>query len=290
MPLSVTFNFTGGVQTWVVPALRGTTIEVECWGAQGGLVGAAPGLGGYSKGTLAVTVGETLNLYVGGQPSTPSNAVGDGRTFGWNGGGPGGETYRGNDGNNDAFGGGGGGASDIRKGGTALANRVIVAGGGGGGGSGSNYGGGHGGGGDGTNQGTDGGAWYQPSVNDGVTRSNGTRGLASQGGSAGQNYAAGDASTRLSTPMDGFLGVGGDGGCAVSSTNYNPGAGGGGGGGYYGGGGGGWRYDYASGAGGGGGSGYVGGVTNPTGSGGVRSGHGLIVITYEPAAKPRMMV
>lgn len=101
------FSYTGAVQNFVVPA--GTdSVLIKVWGAQG--YGTYGGRGGYAEGTLYVTPGETLEVYVGGQGTSP--------TGGWNGGG---------DGNN----GGGGGASDVRQGGSALANRVIVAGGGG---------------------------------------------------------------------------------------------------------------------------------------------------------------
>lgn len=123
-----TFSYTGGMQTYVVPA-GVISLEMELYGAAGY---GDLGQGGRCQAELAVTPGETLNIYVGGTGTATSG--------GYNGGGaPGGNaTY-----------GGGGGASDVRQGGTALANRIIVAGGGGG--SGSNCGtwtaeGGHGGG------------------------------------------------------------------------------------------------------------------------------------------------
>lgn len=86
-------------------------------------------LGGYATGELAVSPGDVLNIYVGGQPS--------GEPGGFNGGGAG-----------DSLGAGGGGASDVRTAGNTLNDRVIVAGGGGGGGiwSGANVIGGVGGG------------------------------------------------------------------------------------------------------------------------------------------------
>jgi hypothetical protein len=96
----LTFPYTGGLQTLIVPPGI-TALQVECWGAQGS-GGANPGgKGGYVKGNLTTNPGETLNLYVGGG--------------GFGGGG----------------GGTGGGATDIRQGGTALGNRQLVAGGGG---------------------------------------------------------------------------------------------------------------------------------------------------------------
>ena len=133
-----TFNYTGGQQTWVVPA-GVTSVDIECWGAQGGASqsGTAVGAkGGYAKGTLAVTPGETLYIYVGGQGTASGGA-------GYNGGGTGATTPRG----------GGGGASDVRQGGTALSNRKIVAGGGGGCWTCATYPGGAGGGTSGSNGG-----------------------------------------------------------------------------------------------------------------------------------------
>ena len=105
------FIYTGAQQTWVVPAGI-TTVQMECWGAGTSAGGAK---GGYAKGTISVTEGSTLYIYIGG-------------TNGYNGGGA------------DNGGGCGGGATDIRRGGTALSNRIIVAGGAGA------YEGGHGGG------------------------------------------------------------------------------------------------------------------------------------------------
>jgi len=127
-----TYNYTGGMQTYVVPA-GVTTITVECWGAQGGgdsLASAPGGYGGYVTADVAVTPGQTVNIYVGGEGIY-------GGVGGYNGGG---------DGVGDVSnkGGGGGGASDIRIGGTTLMDRIVGAGGGGAhnggtGGGGSSY-------------------------------------------------------------------------------------------------------------------------------------------------------
>ena len=103
-----TFNYTGGLQTYTVPA-GVTLIRLEAWGAQG--QGGNGGLGGYVRGDMTVTPGQVLNVYVGGQA-------------GYNGGGLGHAVALRN----------GGGASDIRISPYAIANRVIVAGGGGAGG------------------------------------------------------------------------------------------------------------------------------------------------------------
>jgi len=115
-PVTQTFAYTGAGQTFLVPPLV-TSVTLEAWGAQGGTNNPAfaANQGGYATGSLSVTPGETLQVYVGGQPS--------GAAAGFNGGGLG-----------ESGGAGGGGASDIRQGGAALANRVLVAAGGGGGG------------------------------------------------------------------------------------------------------------------------------------------------------------
>ena len=112
--------FSGVRQTWVVPdGIQSLSFVVE--GAQGGNSGQLnSGYGGRLSGTLFVTNGTTLNLYVGGQ-----GAITNPSTGGWNGGGK--ASF-----SSDVPGGTGGGASDIRIGGTNVTNRVIVAGGGGG--------------------------------------------------------------------------------------------------------------------------------------------------------------
>ena len=109
------FTYTGGIQSFVVPSTGNYKLEV--WGAQGG--DASPyygGMGGYASGTIDLTAGQTIYIYVG--------QVGQGAGGGsaWNGGGGG-----------TCCGAGGGGGTDFRLGGTALAYRVIVAGAGGGG-------------------------------------------------------------------------------------------------------------------------------------------------------------
>jgi hypothetical protein len=120
------------MQTYTVP-VGVTSITVDVYGAQGGLgynvpnVGA--GQGGRVQATVAVTPGEVLNIFVGGQGGAGGTTVGG--TAGYNGGGTGGGWPGGRSG------GGGGGASDIRQGGTALANRIVIAAGGGG--TGVNY-------------------------------------------------------------------------------------------------------------------------------------------------------
>ena len=68
-------------------------------------------MGGQTQGSLSVTPGQVLNLYVGGQAADVGNVTP--APGGFNGGGDGGQ-----------WGAGGGGATDVRVGGTALANRV----------------------------------------------------------------------------------------------------------------------------------------------------------------------
>jgi len=117
-PGSQTFNFTGGQQTFVVPGACGT-IVVEAFGASGGC--GEGGKGGRAKGTVTVSGGETLYVFVGGAGQCDANA----KSGGYNGGGA---TVYGNGYNS----GDGGGGSDIRRGGTGWSNRILVAGGGGG--------------------------------------------------------------------------------------------------------------------------------------------------------------
>ena len=276
------FNFTGAMQTFAVPAGVGS-VQLNVYGAQGGngaaggnsAQGGAGGLGGYATGTLAVTPGQVLNIFVGGQGTTP--------TGGFNGGG--------NGGNQNA--GGGGGASDVRVGGTADANRIIVAGGGGGGGRAgcetnivAGGVGGAGGGGNGAN-GTD------------APTSGGSAG----GGKGGTTAAAGAAGTGcagfLGSPGSGTLGssTGGNGGAGQSCCCFTFGsipAGGGGGGGFQGGFGGGGGSagttgcsgnDKGAGGGGAGGTSFIGGVTGGTTANGTQLGNGLVRVCYTTFAK-----
>ena len=120
-PLEVGFEYTGGVQTWIVPETG--TYQLDLWGAQGGNSSWLPkeGMkGSKSTGSIDLKKGESLEIYVGGA-GKPGN-YGDHSSGGWNGGGEGGLYH----------GGSGGGATDIRKGGSSEDDRIIVAGGGGG--------------------------------------------------------------------------------------------------------------------------------------------------------------
>lgn len=252
---TLTFNFTGAVQTWVVPNCV-TQVQIQADGASGGIghygAGQQPGgLGGRAAGMLSVTPGQTLYIYVGGQGSSSSSSPALG---GWNGGGNG---Y--NLGNTSWIVAGGGGASDVRLGGQALNNRVIVAGGGGGGGGSGSWPNGGGGAGGGTSGGngydTSGGGYSGDRHGKGGTQSAGGAGATDTGGGA--------------TGSPGTLGQGGN-----ASTGNNTLASGGGGG-YYGGGGGSYH-----GGGGGGGSSYTGGVQNGTTASGQRLGNGQIILTW----------
>ncbi|MBR0072802.1 MAG: hypothetical protein IJP95_03100, partial [Bacteroidales bacterium] len=178
-----TFNFryTGDVQTFTVPSGVDSVI-MQVWGAQGGnsiYHNAAGGKGGYSQGTMPVTPGQTLYVYVGGKGNTGISSV-DG---GWNGGG--GVTAAINSSSSNQHLGTGGGATDISTVGGACtkdanfrwvrtsdsyAGRVIVAGGGGG----AEYGNGTAGGGaagEGTYAGTQSaaGTAYNPNASSYVT-------------------------------------------------------------------------------------------------------------------------
>jgi len=249
---TVTFNYTGSVQTWTVPC-GVTTVTVDMAGAQGG---SAAGKGGRVQCTYTTTPSTTFNIYVGGQGAAAiSGALG-----GFNGGGNAGTSSGG------SLGSGGGGGTDIRVGGVALANRVIVAGGGGGLNT-INGGGGAGGGltgGSATNTG------------------NGCITLYATGGTqiaGGIDCTSSGACCTFTATPNGALGVGANGAGPSLSCNNGDG-GGGGGGGWYGGGGGG---GYSS---GGGGSnwtnGSCGAITNTQG---FRVGNGYVTLTWTaPAA------
>jgi hypothetical protein len=254
---SFDFAYTGSSQVYTIPITGKYRLEV--WGAQGGLgytnssYVAVGGSGGYTKGEITLTVGDTLNIYVGGKGI---DGIGS-STYagGYNGGGTG---YY--------YAGGGGGATDIRKGGTAFTNRIIVGGAGGGGQGYSSYisNGGYGGG-----------------TTGGTTVNNGGNGTA-----AGTYTTGAGTQTAGGTNSTGWNGAGslGIGGNYYSGQSYL----GGGGAGYYGG-----AAGAYVGAGGAGGSSYVGTLANsqtiagnasmPNPNGGTETGHagnGYARITY----------
>ena len=142
---SQTFSYTGAQQTFTVPS-GVNSIQLKLWGAKGGYSYQSShhgGYGGYATGTLSVSAGNTLYIYVGGAGEDSHTCSNTSATAngGWNNGGTANRSGCG--------GGGGGGGSDVRINGTSLNDRIIVAGGGGGAGykySNGNSQGGHGGG------------------------------------------------------------------------------------------------------------------------------------------------
>lgn len=120
-PGIATFNYTGSMQSWSVPAGI-STLKLDVWGAQGG--GSSGGLGGFASGELSVTSGDSLYVYVGG--AGKDGPASQNVTGGWNGGGHAAQV------DSATYGASGGGASDVRMAGTSFANRILVAGGGGG--------------------------------------------------------------------------------------------------------------------------------------------------------------
>ena len=242
-PVEGEFDYTGTVQTFVAP--KTGTYKLETWGASGGAAnGYIGGYGGYSVGTVSLTAGQTLYVYVGGDgTSSQARLAGYG---GYNGGGT--SSY--SSGFYDLnYSGGGGGATHIATSSgllSALSSNtssiLIVAGGGGGGvyqdyiyPSSENHGrfrGGHAGG-------------YLGSGGTGASCYNGfVCDVVPLGGSQSAGGAGVDAwnSTTTSSNYKGSFGLGANGPSGVGA--------GGGGGGYYGGGSGGYNP-------GGGGSGYI---------------------------------
>ncbi len=278
-PVVVPFGFTGGMQTWTVPA-GVTSITIDAYGAGGGagsngnsgggpLPGGAGGKGTKASGTLAVTPGQVLNIFVGGAGTTGAG--------GFNGGAAGG----------NANAGGGGGATDVRYPGTTTADRIIVGGGGGGGGRGGceSSGGAGGTGGDGDGNGVNGG----DSPTSGGVAGGGFGGIGAAGGGGAGIGCGGFLGAPGVAGSGASGGVGGNGQtCCCFSFGSIPG-GGGGGGGFLGGNGGGGGSagtagcsgnDKGAGGGGAGGTSYTGGVTAPATTAGVQTGDGQVVITY----------
>lgn len=243
--VTVTFEYTGGPQTWTVPD-GVTEVTVLALGAAGGTSGlGSPGLGGSARAVIAVQPGAEVVVEVGG-----AGSAGCGYHPGYNGGGSFTEppSYCHNS---------GGGASDVRVGGAALLDRVLVAGGGGGSGSVgcSEAGGpflGNAGGAGGGLVGGHGGSSACNSL--GVPYTSGGGGTQDNGGVNSADAA-----------LNGALGQGG--------PASGGGSGGGGGGGHYGG-----AAGSNGAAAGGGGSGY--GPAGTVFESGVRSGDGSVSITY----------
>ncbi|MBI48993.1 MAG: hypothetical protein CL850_01715 [Crocinitomicaceae bacterium] len=221
---TITYSFTGQVETYVVPACV-SQLEITVQGAKGG--GPNGGNGSTVTGILEVVEGQILEIRVGGMGLCPDG--------GYNGGGIGGTA---SEISNYAC--GGGGASDIRVAPFGLNDRIIVAAGGGG---------------------TGGGDTDAIGGNSGC--GNGANGDSpyGQGGFGASITTVGAGGPPWidsgNTGENGSLGLGGNG---ADDPCYNMGPGGGGGGGYYGGGGGGsdcFSSYPLGGGGGGGGSSFV---------------------------------
>lgn len=239
---------------FVVPA-GVTSIVIECWGAQGGTSpnGITGGQGGYYGATFAVTPGETLTVFVGGQggagqPGTGA-APGAAGTAGVNGGGAGNVTTSVNASRSSSS--GGGGWSGVRRA-TGLVWLIGAGGGGGGGGNGGGAGYGFGGGGGGT---TPTAGTYSANAGGAAgTATGGVPGTGTQGQASGSNLPGG----------------GGGGG-------FGPGAEGDNG-----------HASNINGGGGGGGMGYVNGLGSSVASANAsRVGNGRVLLTYtQPPAVP----
>ena len=242
-----TYNYTGGVQIYTVPAGI-TSLGIDAIGACGGGYYASGGsagpvtLGGRVQCTLNVTPGQVLYVYVGGRGGDFNGSFAP--AGGFNGGQGAANTYSGAS----------GGASDIRTCSCAAtgSNRLVVAGGAGGGGDWNSYGG----------------------VGGGLT-----------GGSPGPNTMVPGATCTGGSQVDGGTGTAGspgtsdgNGGAAQAGISAS-----GGGGGYWGGHGGGGTGPAYSGIGGGGGSSYtdpvaVTAVVHTQGYSGA-NGNGVVIIT-----------
>ena len=257
---AVTFDFTGGFETYVVPATGTYTITAA--GAQGGsstfTSGAPGGLGAQVGGDFRLTQGQILTLAVGGQGLGPGSR-----------GGGGGGSFVVSPGDVPLLvAGGGGGASLLLPGEPGLATvtggAAVPAGGAGGTAGNGGFGGGF--------SGAGGGGGFLTNGTDG---SNVPAGQApSSPGFGGQSYQNG---------LDGGIGITTFGSSANGGFGGGGGAGGnggGGGGGYSGGGGAGALF--ANGIGGGGGSFLAPFATETFATSGLNACNGFITITAVP--------
>lgn len=254
----ITYNYTGSIQTYTVPACV-TSITLDLKGAQGGAsngCGNGPGgLGANIIGTFAVTPGQTLSILVGGVGSNGQyNAGGGGGSFVW---------INGPNTLLAAAGGGGGGASYVGSGASGSATTVPTNG----------VGIGSAPGGVGGNGGSQGTLCYNSASGSGGAGFTGNGGSSScgNGGTGGTAILSGGAGG-VAGVSGGAGGYGGGGGSAG-----NCGAGGGGGGYNGGGGGNGQSSSPYWGSGGGGGSYNIG--TAQTNTAGVQSGNGVVILT-----------
>ncbi|MFL5823017.1 MAG: hypothetical protein ACJ764_06210 [Solirubrobacteraceae bacterium] len=254
-----TCPYDGAAETFKVPA-GVHSVSADVRGAQGGgsTDGPAGALGGDTHATFAVSPGDMLTAFAGGQGAvgvaggSPSGGAG-----GFGGGGDGGA------GGGESGGGGGGGSYLFDQ----LGDLLAAAGGGAGGGG---CAGGSGGGGNGVA-----GSCGAISGGGGGTATGGGSGD-NVGSFFGGTNGTGPASTGSGFPTFGQGGAGG-------VFDFG---GGGGGGGYYGGGGGegGSATAGPRTSAGGGGSGFVApGGTRASRTAGVNPGNGVVTITYRPA-------
>jgi len=222
---TLTYLYTGGEQTFTVPA-GVTTLHVVAIGGAGGSSAVSGGAAAQVTGDLAVTPGQILYIEVGGKGKDGAS----GGAGGFNGGAAGGF-------GGTSAAGGGGGASDIRTlPGPSLSpdtRQIVAAGGGGGGATGTEGASGAG------------GAAGEGGGNAEFENAGGGAGTPSLGGSGGFGIG--------SSGEEGSRGLGGIGGSSCDEG----GGGGGGGSGLFGGGGGGAGCHSTSGGGGGGGSSFV---------------------------------
>ncbi|MGH3798342.1 MAG: glycine-rich protein [Pseudonocardiaceae bacterium] len=276
-----------GTDTFTVP--DGVTgVSFDLFGAEGGSApgfvepappndGAPGGLGGETRGTLAVTPGQTLQITAGAAGINGSSTHGVFAQPGGFGHGSGGFGAHGG-------GGSGGGGTDVRVGAFSADDRVLVAGGGGGAGNGGPLlHGGDGGGLSGEAGGEGGGPEGSGAAGGGATQTdNGAgrphpagNGAASQSGGTYFDFRIGELNAGMGS-SGGNGGMGGNGG-------------GGGGGGYFGGGGGsgGGNPGGYYGAGGGGGSGFVtSSATGVTLTPGVNHGNGKVIVSFPVSPPP----
>jgi hypothetical protein len=248
---SITFQYTGAIQTWTVPA-GVTTLFVESHGAAGGDANTTlGGKGGKVTSYIPVTPGQVLYITVGGKPTTQTPVYGYAGTGGFS------------SGNSSNVSRAGGGLSSIATANPLTqSNALLIAAGGGGASFGysPNSTGGNGG---------------------GTTGSNGVSGFGAnchgRGASQTNGGIAGTPFDSNSTQPTAGSAINGGNGGIVSPSTWNGGAGGGAG---YFGGGGGAGGGAAQGGGGGGSSWTDPSCANTQHFSGVNSGHGYIQIYY----------
>jgi hypothetical protein len=224
---ATTFTYTGGEQTYEVPA-GVALVRINAIGAAGGNLschGQSGGHGGSITADVPVTAGQTLYVEVGGAGENGCGGAQVSAGGGFNGGGSSGTSAPGE------TGAGGGGASDVRTVSTigtsrleTLDSRLVVAGGGGGAGDAVLLFEANGG---------DSGQAGFASFGAGGVAAGGDPGVTGFG--SGGSGGAGGISPECPQGSNGLRGGFGFGGAGGSATTDS---GGGGGGGYYGGGGG----------------------------------------------------